>query len=81
MNVTVLKIAAIAAGFALAAPALAQGTGKGPVAKMCQPDIEKFCAGKVHGQGAVRGCLEDNKAKVSLACASALNSTGPGRRR
>jgi hypothetical protein len=74
---------AIAAALACAAPAMAQRhePGTGPVAEACQKDIETLCLGKEHGQGAVRACLEDNKAKVSAACASALDSTGPGRRR
>ena len=77
--IKILGIAMITASFAVVAPALAQ-MGNGPVATACQQDIEKFCAGKEHGQGAVRACLESNKANVSTACASALDSTGPGRR-
>jgi hypothetical protein len=78
---TKLVSAALAVSFAIAAPALAQNpSGTGPVATTCQQDIEKFCAGKEHGQGAVRACLESNKANVSAACATALDSTGPGRR-
>jgi len=76
-----LGLAMIAASFAIAAPALAQSpSGAGPVATACQPEIEKLCAGKEHGQGAVRACLETNKEKVSASCATALDSTGAGRR-
>jgi len=76
-----LSIAMIAASSAIAAPALAQNpSGNGPVATACQQDIEKLCAGKEHGQGAVRACLETNRGKVSAACANALDSTGAGRR-
>jgi hypothetical protein len=82
MRTKLLGIMAITASFAIAAPALAQNSepGKGPVAAACQQDIEKLCAGKEHGQGAVRACLESNKANVSAACANALEATGPGRR-
>ena len=81
MMIKLLGIAAITVSFAIAAPAMAQNpSGNGPVATACQQDIEKLCAGKEHGQGAVRACLESNKANVSAACANALDSTGPGRR-
>lgn len=64
----------------LAAPALAQGTGTGPVARACEADIKTYCAGLEHGQGEVRACLEENKDKVSDACKEALETTGHGRR-
>jgi len=77
-------LAIIAAGLCLGVgtPAFAQrpDPGTGPVAAACQQDIEKLCSGKEHGAGAVRDCLESNKAKVSAACANALNTTGGGRR-
>lgn len=63
---------------ALAATASAQ-TGQGPVATACVDDIAQFCAGKEHGQGEVRACLEANKDKVSAACKTALETTGGGR--
>jgi hypothetical protein len=45
----------------------------------CKDDIPKLCAGKEHGQGDVRACLESNKDKVSAACKTALDTTGPGK--
>jgi hypothetical protein len=51
----------------------------GPIATACKDDIPKYCAGKKHGQGEVRACLEANKDKVSAACKKALDTTGPGR--
>lgn len=69
-------LAAAAATLALANMAAAQG---GPVATACKDDIPKFCAGKEHGQGEVRACLEANKDKVSAACKTALDTTGPGK--
>jgi hypothetical protein len=59
-----------------AAPTFAQS---GPVAIACKDDIHKLCAGKEHGQGEVRACLEANKEKVSPACREALETTGGGR--
>jgi hypothetical protein len=72
---------AAAAAIVFATPAGAQRyePGTGPVAEACQSDIEKMCADKEHGRGAIRSCLESNKAKLSTACAAALDSTGPGR--
>jgi hypothetical protein len=49
------------------------------VATACKDDIPKLCAGKEHGQGDVRACLESNKDKVSAACKTALDTTGPGK--
>ncbi len=81
MRTKFLAIAAVAVGAFATAPAFAQRmeSGTGPVAASCQQDIEKLCADAVHGRGAVRACLERNKAKVSAACAHALETTGPGR--
>lgn len=62
---------------AVVPPAMAQGTG--PVAAACSAEIGKLCAGKEHGGGAVRRCLEENRDKLSAACKSALDTTGPGR--
>jgi hypothetical protein len=53
----------------------------GPVADACKDDIAKYCAGKSHGGGEVRKCLEDNKDKVSAACKTALQTTGGGQGR
>lgn len=73
-----LKAIAVAtlASLALTSAVSAQG---GPVAAACKDDIPKFCAGKEHGQGDVRACLEANKDKVSAACKTALETTGPGK--
>jgi cysteine rich repeat protein len=51
----------------------------GPAATACKDNISKFCAGKEHGQGEVRMCLEANKGKVSPACREALETTAGGR--
>lgn len=72
-------ITAIAVMLTMSGAALAQGAGQGPVGQSCSGDIAKLCAGKEHGGGAVRACLEANKAKLSAACKSALENTGPGR--
>ena len=68
--------AAMLVSFYLTGVASAQG---GPVATACKDDIPKLCAGKEHGQGDVRACLESNKDKVSAACKTALDTTGPGK--
>ncbi len=53
--------------------------GTGPVATACSDDIAKLCAGKSHENRETRTCLEANKAKVSAACKTALDTTGGGR--
>ena len=55
------------------------GTGKGPVAKQCASEIEKYCAGLKHGHRAVRTCLEHNRDNLSAECKHALDTTGGGR--
>ena len=75
-----LIAAGVCVGFGTSAFAQRPEPGTGPVAAACHQDIEKLCSGKEHGAGAVRDCLESNRAKVSAACAAALNSTGGGRR-
>lgn len=52
---------------------------QGPVATACKDDIAKLCAGKSHENREVRNCLEANKAKVSAACKTALETTGGGK--
>ncbi len=69
-------VAASIAAVALATGAFAQ---QGPVATACQEEMAKFCAGKQHGQGEMRACLEANKDKASEACKTALDTTGPGK--
>ncbi|MBS0246469.1 MAG: hypothetical protein JSR61_07590 [Proteobacteria bacterium] len=58
-----------------------QGPGTGPVVAACQNETQQLCEGKEHGGGAIRACLEANRAKLSTDCKNALDSTGPGRRR
>jgi hypothetical protein len=53
--------------------------GSGPVATACADDLAKYCAGKSHGNREARTCLEANKAKVSAACKTALDTTGGGK--
>ena len=75
-------VSILAGGAALAlmtsAAIAQQGTGTGPVATACASDITKYCAGKSHANREVRTCLETNKAKVTAACKTALDSTGGG---
>ena len=61
--------------FSAVSPAFSQG---GPVATQCAKDIEAYCAGKGHGSGQTRACLQSNREKVSAECRQALDTTGPG---
>ncbi|HWE19682.1 MAG TPA: hypothetical protein VG758_21285 [Hyphomicrobiaceae bacterium] len=74
MMLSRLSFLAIASA-GLAAAASAQ---TGPVATTCKDDIAKYCAGKTH-DGEVRACLTAAKGKVSAACRTALDTTGPGK--
>jgi len=61
--------------FSVVGPAFSQS---GPVATQCAKDIETYCAGKGHGSGQTRTCLQANRDKVSGECRQALDTTGPG---
>lgn len=74
MTLSRIGLAGIACA-GLAAAAIAQ---TGPVATACKADIAKYCAGKTH-DGEVRSCLTAVKGKVSAACRTALETTGPGK--
>jgi hypothetical protein len=65
----------VIAGAGFATAVMAQ---TGPVATACRDDIAKYCAGKTH-DGEVRACLTTAKGKVSAACQTALDTTGPGK--
>ena len=84
MNSTIKLALAAAATVAALGSALAQapgkGPGQGPVIAQCKDDITKFCAGKQHN-GDVRACLEAKKAEVTVACKTALDTTGGGQGR
>lgn len=69
-------IVAIAAGCATGGIATAQ---QGPVAKACAVEMAELCAGKQHVRREMRNCLEANIQKVTPACRSALETTGPGK--
>jgi hypothetical protein len=58
-----------------------RGPGTGPVARLCVSEIDKFCPEVEHVGGQVRACLEQHNGELGEACATALNTTGPGRRR
>lgn len=77
MPYTSIKMIALA--FATIATPMAAGAQGGPVANACKDDIAKYCVGKKHGQGEVRVCLEANRDKVTAACKTTLDTTGPGK--
>lgn len=55
--------------------------GQGPVAANCAEDIGTYCPNTQHGDRSARNCLEQNRAKLSLSCRTALDTTGGGRGR
>ena len=69
------------ASYAQMAGPRGQGMGTGPVATACKAEIADKCAGKQHGNRAVRTCLESNRSSLSEACKTALDTTGGGRSR
>ena len=75
MKARTISLGALAA-IAFGSPVFAQ---QGPVAMACKDDIAKYCAGKEHGKGEVRACLEAAKDRVTDECKTALDTTGPGK--
>lgn len=78
MKVALISVSLLALCAGLGGPAAAQ---QGPVASACANEMAQVCAGKKHGQGEMRACLEANKDKVSPACKQALDTHQPGQRR
>ena len=76
-NMRALTLAAALALTLAGGGAFAQ-QGAGPVATACKDDLAKLCAGKSHENREARSCLEANKAKVTAACKTALETTGGG---
>ncbi len=66
MNKDKLLLMALASGLALAfaAPAAAEGFGKGP----CADDAAKFCKDVKPGEGRVAACLKEHEKELSQAC-------------
>lgn len=66
MNNDKLLLMTLAAGFALAlaAPAAAADTPKGP----CAADAAKFCKDVKPGEGRVAACLKEHEKELSQAC-------------
>ncbi len=78
--ITAIAAAALCALSSASAQQAGRGPGQGPVITQCKDDIAKYCAGKAH-DGSARACLEANKANVSAACKTALDTTGGGKGR
>ena len=55
-------------------PNLFQGTPEEQAA--CRPDSNKFCKASEPDTFRVLGCLQQNRAKISLACRKVLESHG-----
>lgn len=75
---TVAALVSLAAIGAANAQGRGRGDGSGPVGSACAGEIRSYCGGVRHGGGAVRGCLEGKRSKLSRACKAALDGTGGG---
>jgi hypothetical protein len=61
----------IAASSAFAADAPAAKPG-GALAEACAADVQKLCPGTQPGEGRIKACLKDNRAKLSDGCKAAI---------
>ena len=59
------------------APALAQGhMGTPQEQNACSRDASRFCRKQLGDDGAVQGCLQQNRAKLSASCQKVFQSHG-----
>ena len=59
------------------APALAQGhMGSPQEQQACSRDASRFCRKDLGNDGAVQGCLQANRAKLSKSCSKVFQSHG-----
>ena len=59
------------------APALAQGhMGTPQEQQACSRDASRFCRKDLGNDGAVQGCLQANRAKLSKSCSKVFQSHG-----
>ena len=59
------------------APALAQGhMGSPQEQQACSRDASRFCRKDLGNDGAVQGCLQANRSKLSRACSKVFQSHG-----
>lgn len=59
------------------APAFAQGhMGTSQEQSACSRDASKFCRKELGNDGAVQGCLQANRAKLSKSCSKVFQSHG-----
>ncbi|WP_407185505.1 hypothetical protein [Bradyrhizobium centrosematis] len=72
-----LLLATIALTALSNAPALAQGhMGSPQEQQACSRDASRFCRKDLGNDGAVQGCLQANRAKLSRACSKVFQSHG-----
>ena len=58
-------------------PAVAQGhMGSPQEQQACSRDASRFCRKDLGNDGAVQGCLQANRAKLSRACSKVFQSHG-----
>ncbi|WP_372525937.1 hypothetical protein [Piscinibacter sp.] len=63
----------IAVSSAFAADEAAPRVG-GPVAEACRQDVQTLCAGAKPGDGRIKACMRENRAKLSDGCKAALKA-------
>ncbi len=48
--------------------------GGSPVAEACRQDVQTLCAGAKPGDGRIKACMRENRAKLSDGCKAALKA-------
>jgi len=75
--VLLATIALSALGGLSAAPAFAQGhMGTPQEQRACSRDASRLCRKDLGNDGAVQGCLQANRAKLSRSCSKVFESHG-----
>ncbi|WP_375456630.1 hypothetical protein [uncultured Methylobacterium sp.] len=72
---TIKPVLAALSLWALATPALAQGTAAQRAA--CSPDTFRLCASHIPDVGAITACLRSERSRLSPACRTAMDEASP----
>ncbi|KRQ01991.1 hypothetical protein ACNJX9_06510 [Bradyrhizobium sp. DASA03076] len=77
MSRNLLLLATITLSALSSAPAFAQGhMGTPQEQKACSRDASRLCRKDLGNDGAVQGCLQANRAKLSRSCSKVFESHG-----
>ncbi len=75
----VSKLVLVVACAAFPAVAMAQDAGSAEDQLACTPDVYRLCSSLIPDQGAIVGCLQRNKPRLSPACRQVFSRPAPAK--